>query len=72
MQFQTNHLFVAYSQPNGWTDWTEIFCGHSWLAGGVSVLGQKNVHIFSIFLIKTKNSRATPGPLSSITYYIRL
>ena len=27
--------YVAYSRPNGWTDWVEFFCGHSWVAGGV-------------------------------------
>ena len=26
---------IAYSRPNGWTEWAEIFCGHSWVAGNV-------------------------------------
>ena len=26
--------YVPYSRPNGWTDWAEIFCGHSGVAGG--------------------------------------
>ena len=31
---QDIHIYVAYSQQNGWTDWAEFFCGHSWMAGG--------------------------------------
>ena len=31
---QDIRIYVPYSRPNGWTDWAEIFCGHSWLAGG--------------------------------------
>ena len=27
-------IYVAYSWPNGWTDWAEICCGHLWVAGG--------------------------------------
>jgi len=27
-------IYVGYSRPNGWTDWVEIFCRHSWVAGG--------------------------------------
>ena len=27
-------IYVAYSRPYGWTEWTDIFCGHSWVAGG--------------------------------------
>ena len=29
------YIYAAYSRPNGWTDWAEFFCGHSWVAGGV-------------------------------------
>jgi len=29
------YIYVAYSRPNGWTDWAEICCGHSGVAGGV-------------------------------------
>ena len=28
------YIYVPYSRPNGWTDWAEIFCGQSWVAGG--------------------------------------
>ena len=27
------YIYVAYSRPNGWTDWAEICCGHLWVAG---------------------------------------
>ena len=29
------YIYVAYSRPNDWTDWVEIFFGHSWVAGDV-------------------------------------
>jgi len=28
------YIYVAYSQPNGLTEWADIFCGHSGVAGG--------------------------------------
>jgi len=30
---KTRHLYiyVAYSLPNGWTDWAEVFCEHLWV-----------------------------------------
>ena len=28
------YIHVAYSRTNGWTDWAEIFCGHSRVAEG--------------------------------------
>ena len=27
------YIYVDYSRPNDWTDWAEIFFGHSWVAG---------------------------------------
>jgi len=27
------YIYVAYSRPNGWTGWAEIFCRHLWVAG---------------------------------------
>ena len=24
-------MYVPYSQPNGWTEWADIFCRHSWM-----------------------------------------
>ena len=30
-----SYIYVVYSRPNGSTDWAEIFCGHSLVAGGV-------------------------------------
>ena len=29
-----NYIYVAYSRPNDCTDWADIFCEHSWVAGG--------------------------------------
>ena len=26
--------FFSYSRPNGWTEWADIFCGHSGMAEG--------------------------------------
>ena len=31
------YIYVVYSRPNGWIDWADILCGHSWVAGGVIV-----------------------------------
>ena len=31
---QDIRIYVPCSRPNGWTDWADIFCGHSWVAGG--------------------------------------
>ena len=34
---QDIRIYVAYSRPNGWTDWAEIFCKHSWMAMGRAI-----------------------------------
>ena len=47
---------------NGWTNWAEIFCGHSLVAWGV--IGQ-NKKKFSKF-VSLIFSRAIPGPSASI------
>ena len=31
---QDIRIYVPYSRPNCWTDWAEIFRGHSGVAGG--------------------------------------
>ena len=28
-------IYVVYSRPNGWTEWAETFCVHSWWSRGV-------------------------------------
>ena len=28
------YTYVPYSRPNGWTEWADTFCGHSWVAWG--------------------------------------
>ena len=46
-KYKTRHsyIYVANSRRNGWTDWTEIFCGHSCVAGGCN----KNVCFYQTF-----------------------
>jgi len=29
---QDIHIYVAYSRPNGWTEWAEFFSEHLWVA----------------------------------------
>ena len=38
--------YVAYSRPNGWTEWAETFCGHSEVMGGCF---RQKIDIFSSF-----------------------
>ena len=26
--------YAVYSRQNGWNDWAEIYCRHSWVTGG--------------------------------------
>ena len=33
------NICVPFDRPNGWTEWTECFCGHSGVAGGCRVIG---------------------------------
>ena len=56
---EPEHIYVAYSKPNGWTDWTEILCGRSWVAEGCYRL--KNSIFFCNFFLQ-----ATPGFLGKI------
>ena len=46
---QDSHIYVPYSRPNGWTDWAEIFCGHSEVAGGCHRLKKFEIFSFKIF-----------------------
>ena len=48
----------------GWTDWGEIFCGHSWVAMGCYRL--KLLFLKFKFIFKYFFKRATPGPSASI------
>ena len=59
-----NTRYVAYSRPNGWTEWAETFCGHSEVKG--DVLGKKKTFFH---LLKNKFQYfpwATPGSSASI------
>ena len=49
-------LYVAYRRPNGWTDWAEIFCGHSWVAAGCYRLNKILKSFLQIFLFFTGNA----------------
>jgi len=61
-------IYVAYSRPNDWTDWAEIFCGHSCMAGGFNRLKNRIFFIFlsSFFQKYLFFPRATPGLSASI------
>ena len=64
---QDIRIYVPYSRPNGWTDWAEIFCGHSGVAGGC-FRQKKSIIFLKTFLKKIKNFfflRATLGPSAS-------
>ena len=57
-----SYIYVTYSRPNGWTDWAEFFCGHSWVAGGCYRLKDSKLKKKYKFLFFP---RATPGPSAS-------
>ena len=41
-----SYIYIAYSRPNGWTDWAKFFCvdTHGW--PGEGVLYAKKIQIF--------------------------
>ena len=54
---KTSHsirIYVPYSRLNGWTDWAEIFCGHSWVAGGCYRLKNNSKFFFQIIFLFSK------------------
>ena len=51
-------------RPNGWTDWAQILCGHSWVA--VRCFRLKKILHFSLIFF----SRATPA--LQLVFYIEL
>ena len=42
-----SYIYVAYNRPNGWTEWAEIFCGHSRVAEGCLRL-KKSIFFFKL------------------------
>ena len=64
-KYKTRHsnlyIYVAYSRPSGWTEWADIFCEHSWVAGGCYRL-KKIRTFFSKYVFQVFFPRATPGP----------
>ena len=49
---QDIHIYVPYSRPNGWTEWAEIFCGQSWVAGGCYRLKKLEFFSFKTFFFR--------------------
>ena len=62
---QDIHIYAAYSRPNGWTEWADIFCRHSWVAGGcfgLKIIGFfQNFNLFFNFFYSYFFLRSTPG-----------
>ena len=50
---QDSHIYVPYSRPNGWTDWADIFCGHSGVAEGWHRLKKNSKIFFKIYFFST-------------------
>ena len=65
---QDIRIYVSYSRPKGWTELANIFCGHSWVAGGCYGLKKKTKIIFQQFFFNICFPRATSGPSASYTY----
>ena len=59
---QDIHIYVAYSRPNVWTYWAEIFVNtHGWPVGCYGV--KKSFFLFEKLTFFFQ--RATPGPSAS-------
>ena len=42
---QDIHIYISSGRPNGWTEWADIFCGHSWVARlKIKYLKKKKFH----------------------------
>ena len=62
---QDSHIYVPYSRPNGWTDWAEILCGHSGVAGGCYRLKNRNFFfLFEKFFFQIFFFTGNAGPFS--------
>ena len=66
------YIYVTDSRPNSWTEWADIFCGHSGVLGGCFRVKKIKFFLFQIFFLTFKRKknflRATPGPSASIIY----
>ena len=60
---QDSHIYVPYNLPNGWTDWAEICCGHSWVAE-VCYRLKILIFFFEILLVKIFFSTGNARPFS--------
>ena len=63
-------IYVAYSRPNGWTDWADKFCGHSWVAGGCYRLN-KMENIFSEYFVQIFFFHWQRRALQLVAYILR-
>ena len=45
------YICVAYSRPNGWTDWAKLFCGHSLVVRGCYKLKKFKIKKIKIFFL---------------------
>ena len=60
------YINVAYSRSNGWTDWAEFFCRHSWVAGGCNRFKKFDFLQFFFSKFEFFFSRAMSGLSASI------
>ena len=58
---QEIYIHVAYSRPNGWTDWAELFCGHSWVARGFHRLKNSMIFFLLNFIIFFPRAKSCPS-----------
>ena len=64
------YMYVAYSRPNGQTDWADFLCGQSWVAWGCFRL-KKSKFFFILFKKKFSTGNAEPfSQLYNIYVYI--
>ena len=61
------NIYVAYSRPNGWTNWTEFFCGHSGVARRCYRLIFSNF-CFQIFFHGQRRALQVVLHITEITY----
>ena len=64
---QDIRIYVLYSRLISWTEWAEIFCGHSWVARRWHRVKKSNFSPFKFFFVSNLLFflRATPGLLAS-------
>jgi len=61
---QDIQIYVAYSRPNGLTDWAETFCGHSGVAGERYRIKNRENFFFSKYFYFISFFTGNAGPFS--------